>query len=200
MSAVKQAPIQLKSSPVTFTGEEVRAVLEGRKTQFREVIEGPIPDLWNNLSRRHIARFAKIQPGAVLRVRETWAIPPDQHSEEPYVIFRATEEEWINNPFVRWQSPATMPEEYSRLFLQVTAVTVGPIQEVTAEDVLAEGIEAEVTLHHLKNEDPNGSLEAYLLDKYVEWWDRVNGPKGEEFATNPWAVVFQFRPLIYRHK
>ena len=130
----------------------------------------------------------------------TWAVPPDQHAQEDYIIYRATEEEWINNPFVRWQSPVTMDKAQCRLYLEVEAVTVGPVQEVTPEDVLAEAVDSEVTLNHLKEADPNCSLELYLLEKYAEWWDRSNGAAGREFATNPWAWVYKFRPLIYRHK
>lgn len=164
---------KMKERPLIFTGESVRAILAGRKTQTRRVItHGNVfrftrgGDL-NKEERRAVYAGAfhwekdnpahpKMDqlltccpygvPGDRLWVRETWAKESDGTNcpDDAGTLYRATDPGWDDNATgLRWRSPIHMPRVRSRLLLEVTAVRVERLQSITGEDAQREGISAE---------------------------------------------------------
>lgn len=149
-------------------------------------------------------------PGDRLWVRETWAsVPsaqtrmhdrgpgiwpgvdgrpstPDVDSDLRSVIYRA-DGEFVSSSGERhdWRPSIFMPRWASRLTLDVVAVRLERLHEISPEDCLAEGLE-----------DPDGRY-GWHPETAVNWyrklWEKLHGTGSWE--TNPWVWVVEFRPL-----
>lgn len=176
--------------PHTLPGEAVCAIIARQKTQLRIPFnEQPSSSrcLLNHLSRHHIAKFAPWAPGQAVWIRETWGFTPPCHTGEPQLLYKATEQTWKDNPFVRWQSPAIMPVEYSRIRLRITNVRVQRIQEITGRDAKAEGVFVPV---NVTNE--------WAKTNFQYMWNRQNSPH-HEWSSNPWVWVYDFIQIPNQH-
>jgi hypothetical protein len=83
-----------------------------------------------------------------------------------------------------WRRPALfMPRHASRLILERTGTAMGRACELTATDILAEGLSADGI-------SPNdGELQA----AWQALWTAING--SASWQANPWVWVIGFRPL-----
>jgi hypothetical protein len=188
------------------TAEEVRAILEGRKTQTRRVVKHERHPAagrdWQPCLCREIdpvdspclvceARFGHCPhgaPGDRLWVRETWAPYPDPHAppnERPLVAYRATQEAECQN--VRWRPSIHMPRWASRITLELTSVRVERLKDIGEEDARAEGVEWM---------DPPGGLNVTGWRghrfSFSYLWDSLNA-KRAPWASNPWCWVLEFK-------
>lgn len=181
----------VNAKPLTLPAAMVVAILDGRKTQvrlpFTEQPSGSVC-LLNHLSRTHIAKFSPLVAGDVLWVRETWGWTPPSHIGPAQILYKATEETWKDNPFVKWQSPAVMPVEFARLFLKITDVLVQRIQEITTEEALAEGVNR-----------ANSSSNIMVMERMEAQWNRYNGVQ-YEWACNPWVWAYEFNIVPSGHE
>ena len=137
--------------PILMDTENVRAILEGRKTVTRRK-PFQVPDDYNTLKGMYrdnknrlcalfqcaddpttMAIYSPYQPGDILWVRETFAVVPDGS----YVYKASVEcpDVWKGT----WKSPYCMPREAARIFLRVTGVRVEHLQEITTSQARAEG-------------------------------------------------------------
>jgi len=106
----------------------------------------------------------------------------------------------------RWRSPVTMPRWASRLLLEVTDIGVERVQEISAEDAIAEGVE---TAEHERQQRGDlsfgplgwinyGPPRSYNFETpqgaYASLWDSINGNKNP-WAANPWVWRVAFRVL-----
>lgn len=92
-----------------------------------------------------------------------------------------------------------MPRWASRIDLEVTAVRVERVQEITAADALAEGVDpgcgtcGELSL-------PNGcgcdNPEPLPQDAFLYLWDTINAKRGYSWESNPWVWVVEYRRLV----
>ena len=125
--------------PIIMSTDEVRAVMDNRKTMARLVAKEL--DGVDILNCRHaggdiqepkgypighvsLTERCKFKPGDVLYVRETWA----RLSEKEYLyqaddtvvnVWKIWQKNGISTESDRWMSPATMPLAAARLFLRV---------------------------------------------------------------------------------
>ncbi|TFH85233.1 hypothetical protein EQG41_18130 [Billgrantia azerbaijanica] len=153
---MKERPILFKRPAADVM---VRALLDGRKTQARWLLEpqpshdfGWYPGCGNDgkslhyANERHWRNGAPMdwchygQPGDRLWVRETFA---DGLCTESTLAFRAThkpsdlDEGW-DEP-IKWKPPIFMPRSYSRITLEIVSVRVERLQEISEADAEAEG-------------------------------------------------------------
>lgn len=96
----------------------------------------------------------------------------------------------------KWRSPVTMPRWAARLWLKVTGIWPEPVQEISEDDALAEGIQRQAL------PDLNGSRYHWgdtskdrcktAVEAYAALWDSINGKKNP-WALNPWVwrVAFE---------
>lgn len=97
-----------------------------------------------------------------------------------------------------WQQSIYMPKEAARIWLEVTDVRVERLQEITVEDVISEGLEAD---NEIRNPDPSTheSIKSWNLAwaQYVfrELWDSINLKHGYGWGMNPWVWVISFRRM-----
>lgn len=197
----------MKERPILFSGEMVRAILEGRKTQTRRLVKNPpaYSELYET-ARRELHMGFEIQwfnegaslpfnywqcpyggIGSRLWVRETFsttltkAIPGFGDGRDiRYTSFRANEGS-TPIPGQTWKPSIFMPRDLSRITLEITAVRVERLQEITDADALAEGVDR-----------TNTSIPGYAKERFRRLWDQING-KRASWQSNPWVWVVEFK-------
>lgn len=189
----------MREKPILFSGEMVRAILDGRKTQTRRVVKG-------NPNHLHFSPFAcKADDyhdehgnqyscpygarGTRLWVRETFALGPGYNGEPPgsapdwsCVWYRADgkQRHKRRNPGARagkWRPSIHMPRWASRITLEVKDVRVERVQDISYDYAVSEGVRYDTT----------------PLDAFIWLWDSINAKRGHGWDTNPWVWVVEFK-------
>jgi hypothetical protein len=204
--------------PILFTGEMVRAILEGRKTQTRRVIKPQphagvrrSPFVKSGLEDGHgrEIRCPYVQPGHTLWVRETW------HSGEGHGHVLYKEAHVDHCPGIKWKPSIHMPRWASRITLEVRDIKVERVQDITEEDASAEGVPgaddypiSEIYCPTCRGEGTHGALGPELgymevncaecetyRDRFKNLWNAINEPRGYGWNKNPWVWVVKFKKL-----
>jgi hypothetical protein len=76
-----------------------------------------------------------------------------------------------------------MPKRASRLTLTVTDVRVQRVQEISEDDVKAEGV---------RPEGPDLWDRVEMLARFAGLWDSLNAKRGFGWDVNPWVVAMTF--------
>lgn len=207
----------MRERPILFSGAMVKAILDGRKTMTRRVIV-PQPTLHADspLVVDDGALFAMAQDGSTVIVRHRLGSPGDrlwvrETFGEDYTDFaRVTMgQEQITIPVARyvyradghkmsdvgtgWSPSIHMPRGASRLTLEVEAVRVERLQEISEDDAWAEGIERD---EHGRAVNPWGKTQTVqnARQAFRLGWDELNGRRAP-WSADPWVWVIQFRRL-----
>lgn len=109
----------------------------------------------------------------------------------------------------KWRPSIHMPRWASRISLEVAAVRVEPLQEITPEDAIAEGLSkltkddgrtwkyGIVDRDGLPGSDDEGwqwqSWSTDLVEAYSVLWDSINAARGFSWESNPWVWRIAFR-------
>lgn len=188
---------------------EVRAILDGRKTQTRRVVkltdsgrvkEPGSPRNWHLDDPEAVMACPYGVPGDRLWVRETWCpgsatplgigllpcIGPAHLGDK--IAYRATDDYGGDDP--PWRPSIHMPRWASRITLEIVSVRVERVQEISKEDARAEGV-------RVWEEWQSRDLPAVLnmhdpRDAYAQLWDSINA-KRAPWESNPWVWVIEFR-------
>lgn len=188
----------VKEHPILFSAPMIRAILDGTKTQTRRVVKRPKrtpldyilnPSLmvdawcvwWQNPSFERVGQTQDCpygQPGDRLWARETWRVS-DQPDER--IEYRADVDPQYDG--LKWTPSIHMPRWASRITLEITAVRVERLQDISEQDAMAEGINGE-QLH---------SAQGYAPKAFMKLWESINGPGS--WAANPWVWCISFRRL-----
>lgn len=91
-----------------------------------------------------------------------------------------------------WKSSRFMPRWASRLALEVEAIRVERIQEISEADAIAEGVRHFDDAHPL----PAGVVGAVAdtaREAFHHGWDALNAKRGFGWDANPWVWVVTFR-------
>lgn len=198
----------MKERPVNMRAQEVRAILAGKKTQFRRVVKWPLlsksdgskkrmlleadapllVEILKENTRRHPhLQFRQLgQPGDRLWVRETWA----PHADMPRAaIYRCDPggDYQDNSAAFRWRPSVHMPRALSRITLKVVSVRVESLNDISEEDAIAEGVEIkqDARIAAYVAQDSPGRMEFWC------WWSSIYGP--EDWTENPWVWAVQFK-------
>lgn len=192
---------------ILFRTEMVRAVLEGRKTVTRRVVKPQPPGgvkrlcqkdstgVWRSPGENVWWEFrAPCQPGDILWVRETWGIVPDFMGAAPGPTYKAdylaSELAALNEKHYRWCPSIHMPWEIARIFLRVTGVRAERLQDISGEDIRAEGV---LGTH----------FQAPTRGAFADAWNRTIKPKDMAvygWDANPWVWVIEFQRLDGKKK
>lgn len=210
----------MKERPIIFSGDSVRAIIDGRKTQTRRPIKDVprdahtfcrVSDGWviwcGGRSCGDQAEYDRFtaesypegggircpygQPGDRLWVRETWAAHDTRALRRRYVHYRADDESAYETDGP-WISPIHMPRWASRLLLEVTDVRVQQLQEISEQDAQAEGVEPFRTIGSARDKQwyPEGFRANFKLE-----WDQLNS-KVATWSSNPWVWAISFRRVV----
>jgi hypothetical protein len=193
----------MKEAPILFSGPMVRAVLAGAKTQTRRVVKpssGPhtieqVVSTPDSLVAFIRTRCPYGQPGDRLWVRETWrplAIIEGRCAGNSCVEFPDGGQKYRDGAYYdpsnhdnfdpaarKWKPSIHMPRWASRITLEITAVRVERLQEISEADAIAEGYESDPA--------PND----FPLPWLWQLWESINGPGS--WALNPWVWVVEFK-------
>lgn len=194
--------------PILFSGEMVRAILAGRKSQTRRVVKPQPPyDMcrcdysptgWSaedvngrcTCNRTPPIFHGYGGPGDRLWVRETFNRLWFNAADGWQTVYRAD----MNNDApadgsadsesIRWRPSIFMPRWASRITLTIADVRVERVQDISPDDCRAEGLtpDSEVSLLWREN----------IQDKYRDLWDSINAKRGFGWDTNPWVWVISF--------
>ncbi len=100
-------------------------------------------------TRIYIEKYAPYKVGDILYVRETWCKTDCFGLHDGYV-YKANDNSVLEHTgFVpKWKPSIHMPKEAARIFLRVTNVRVERLQDMTDEQVVAEGIDIPKTANN----------------------------------------------------
>lgn len=217
---------KIKERPILFSGEMVRAILEGRKTVTRRVIK-PQPNLFPN----RIGKFdgfhfddntqswmefysinddkkvlSSFRPdikcpygvkGDRLWVREAWAVHRDLYDWD-YVYAADIEDHGGLGPRGRWNLPVDMPRRASRITLEITEVRVEQLQDISEGQAQKEG-------WNMSNLSLCHAYDPASMSKAREWfqglWNSIYGDRdGCNWDSNPWVWVIEFKQISQESK
>lgn len=207
-----------KERPILFSTDMVQAILVGRKSQTRRVIN-PQPILMKdgyhfNWKKHHYLTPEELvelcpygQPGDVLYVREkffeNWN---DQSSEDErvtcegdpmprYAFYAGCPEAWVSDDgeecFLcdyKFRPSIHMPKDAARIWKQIKRVWVEQVQDISEEDCIDEGVHNEMDIQWKTKDDTNRGL-------FGELWDSINEKRGFGWDQNPWVWVVEFEVL-----
>lgn len=181
---------------------EVRAVLDGTKTQLRRAVKN-VPSWVTSfgysvftpdgcISGRGVypehgpaEKIYKLpfgRPGDRIWVRESFSVGVDAH-----IWYWAD-----GNPdFGDWTKPRSstqMPRWASRITLEITDVRVRRVQKISKEDAIAEGPPSWVDGRALIDPPPGLAVESFAAI-----WDADNAKRGFGWDTNPWIWAITFK-------
>lgn len=190
--------------PVIFNGEMVRAILAGRKTQTRRIMQPQpeqIPDkpgeywwpakrfesmlrlsYFNDPVAKELAAdacpFGRI--GDRLWVRETFGDCGVRF------VYRADTDDGASCQVARWTPSIHMPRSACRLLLEISDVRAERLNDISEQDALAEGVD-------------DGTSPAAIATGWFEkprrafrrLWERIYGQ--ESWNSNPWVWVVEFK-------
>lgn len=173
----------MSERPIIFSAPMVRAILDGRKTQTRRVMNPqPVPDphatgkhWWECAAVRSMVEVEDWmqdprdpsqcyffcpygRPSDRLWVREAWRCHGGREYEyqrnRNAVIYRADDDGSTRYDRTHdWRNALFMPRWASRLLLEVVSVRVERVQEITPHDVIDEGFDDPSWWREFRNSD-----------------------------------------------
>ncbi len=209
-----------KERPKDFRGLSVRAILEGHKTQFREVVK--LPDLqswqltsgvkdWHFIECSHsvencndfIAGFSD-RRGTIEIIKCPYGKPADPGFDRPADRLWVRETWATTHGFDTW-SPREIPKE-ARIYYSATAGVGGlRCRPSIFMPRWASRITLEITAVRVERLQSIGDADALaegctaddmrhgdcLAGVYARLWQSINGPGS--WDANPWVWVVEFR-------
>jgi hypothetical protein len=205
----------MKARPIIFSAPMVRAILAGTMTQTRRVVKpepaGSVTTIYrpfanepNNLHFyadnvgfiRWYGGCPYGQPGDRLWVREAWKahttfdhLPP-REIPQSHVWYMADDGYKAES---RYRQGMFMPRWASRITLEVTAVRVERLQDISEADAIAEGCTKNHNGYFWGGPHPVSGLKQMAMagSAYRDLWESINGPGS--WSTNPWVWVIEFK-------
>lgn len=93
--------------------------------------------------------------------------------------------------FLSWRPSIFMPRWASRITLEITDVRIERIQDISENDIIAEGIEPPKTKGMFAEDD----FIEILGEKFTELWDSINAKRGFGWDVDPWVWVIEFKNI-----
>lgn len=197
----------MRERPILFSGPMVRAILEGRKTQTRRIVnpqpknrrggrwmycyesmnkklEGSFYYSWPDKKNGNC--FSERGPESQITYRCPYGQVGDRlwvreawavHPETGSLLYRADDDAPENT---RWKPSIHMPRKHSRILLEITSIRVERLQTISWEDALAEGTDS----------DP---ATTNAVGSFAKYWNYING--AEAWDMNPWVWVVGFKKV-----
>ena len=147
--------------PILFNTKMVKAILDGRKTQTRRIINATgFENMQFDGMNGRFAMFklgegnvsiptlrSKYAIGDILYVRETWKQATGGtagHGLFDTILYKADEPQDTTGLMIeeRWHPSIHMPKSAARIWLMVKAIRVERLQDIDEDGVIAEGAES----------------------------------------------------------
>ena len=184
--------------PKIFSAPMVNALLEGRKTQTRRVLNPqPAHDVaYVTLANGRWVASDAFGHGYLVNVPyavgdRLWVKEPiDKVSEPGDVFYRADYEAEYGGSAkgLGWRSARYMPRWASRLTLTVTDVRVQRLHDISEADAVAEGIEPKWHAYTGYGKQADVLMSPY--DSFASLWISIHNTNA--WDANPWVVALTF--------
>lgn len=214
----------MKEVPVLFRGEMVRAILDNRKTQTRRILKPekygapsackevapyctgtawPLAFYWKGGSCWNSSRPIKdFEAGMHLWVRETWKPTgllafnkPSETQACGRFAYAADDSQASRDANIPWRPSIHMPRWASRITLEITAVRIQRLWDISAADILAEGAvdrpHEDKYLGKMPVSAFDGKAYPDLKSLWGHGWEQIYG-KGS-WTQNPWVAAITFK-------
>ena len=205
---------------ILMQGSNVRAILEGRKSQTRRVLK-PQPDFEYDTQDPHIdvnELAAQYSPpeyaiGDMLYVREAHYQTDDGDYE--HAVFAADEasvkehialikgmqtrhefatDEWAKR-HLKLRPPIHMPKAFARIWLEVTGVKVERVGDISEADAKAEGCEPATSGYDYSPLTGERTAIKTYRTGFVYLWNSINEKRGYGWGDNPWVAAYSFKRI-----
>jgi len=171
----------MKERGLICKDDEVRAILDGRKTVFRRPVT----------SMRGRGRIIEVREGSrgyAVACTDTKGVVHDIAYHEacdrsPFGV--PGDRLWVKEVH-KFRIARCMPRWASRILLKVVSVRVDRLHAITEEDARREGCFVDEAQH--------GPCDDQALDVFMDLWDR-NNSKRHAWAENPFVWRVEFRRL-----
>lgn len=191
--------------PIIFNTEMVKAILDGRKTQFRKLIKLNDNSListgyiFSSTDRKRNGCYSfgknkecdleyvksKYKVGDILYVKETFAVVNGGQ-----YIFKADDNKKKYESIdlnIKWTSAVHLTQNESRIFLKVTNVRVERLQDITAINMDSDMGTISPIISKLIAIDDYIELQ----NKYKKYWNST-AKYGYNWEDNPYVFVYEF--------
>jgi hypothetical protein len=180
--------------PILFSGEMVRAIIDGRKTKTRRVCKHQhwsfsethdvnVNGIVNKVDRSVSSPFGGV--GDKLWVRETFT---EWNGHIQYRASTAHGEE-----LGKWKSSIHMPKKAARIWLEIVSVRVERLNDISEDDAIMEGVRKyhNTEFYVRYGTDNDWCASAYASFSYL--WESINGVNS--WNANPWVWVIEFKRI-----
>ena len=213
---MKETPLLFKPEMVRATLREINPKEQTRRLiskllKFGMITEFGVSDtpgydwhfrdkrmLWNDISHDMLLEccpYGKV--GDRLWVKETWAARPDQDHLPPSqcddtglwwkASLNGTETGYAAC-HGKWRPSIFMPRWASRILLEITAIRVERLQDISDADAKAEGVSfGNIT------DQVTGEIDCDAVEAYRYLWEKING--AGSWDDNPWVWVVEFKRI-----
>lgn len=192
---------------IALDAPTVRAILDGKQTQIRTPVK-PQPIGLDGAGRpQQMTALAKVtrcafdteaipsplgEVGDLVWVKEPWRPWP---TGKGYDYAADNNIHWGNATALTWRSSRSMSRQASRLLLEIRAVRVERLHEISYDDVLAhgtsaEGVRVEPTMNG-KGLEVRGLGASYARKNFIAKWEADHGEGS--WVSDPFVWVFEFR-------
>lgn len=165
-------------------------------------------------SQNFIEEFCPHPVGSLVWCKETWAKRVDTKDGSPkakhYLLYRAdTDPDAVRDPNNwhswggKWKPSIFMPRWASRITLEIVAVKVERLRDISEEDAKAEGVQSqwsddqgETPGRFVYFTEADGLMKGYgkARDAFGNLWDSING-KSNPWKSNCWVWVYSFKRI-----
>lgn len=159
--------------PLLFTGDMVRAIMDGRKTQTRRI---------------NPHKFRNWQVGDLIWPRETWRKGwiSKNKQESGIVIYQADIQPFEHYMF-KWKPSIHMPKDLARNWLRITGLREENVQDISDNDASAEGVVLSPSTLF-----PTMNTTSKQREQFPRLWDSVNKKRGHGWDKNPKVIAIEF--------
>ncbi len=175
---------------ISVTPEEVRQILSGKKTRTMRLMKSqPLSEPVLQDGRYHFVDASYLSPyqiGDSLWLREPWQTLKDFDSYRPSELYDFVHINYIadSGKLIDWgkfRAGRFLPKRFARpLRLPVTGIKVQRPQDLTLEEIIAEGIF-------------NRKKDIFLRWKWRDKWTEIYSKKSWEL--NPWCWIPMWEPV-----
>jgi hypothetical protein len=202
--------VAVQSLGMIFTPFMVRAILNGKKTQTRRLIN-PQPIGANGHGptwARYMAEcdewefWGKVDPEtkrALLyehgRHKPRYAVGSRPWVKEAFVYrskhdryyFKADHPVYAPYAHNGWKSPRVMPKKASRITLEILDVRAQLLRDITEEDAVAEAVD------YYSGEDVPRQATWSRRQDFAQLWDILHKRDKRPWKSNPWVWAYTFK-------
>lgn len=92
---------------------------------------------------------------------------------------------------IKWKPSIHMPRAACRILLEITAVRVERLQDISGDQAEAEGVDAAMCRQFLETSPSRFECKEAVIHGFAGLWASING--NESWHANPWVWVVEFK-------